>query len=120
MSELGYKNLRVLDGMLKKPWHPKLISVLQWIVVRYSKGQVVITSAYRDTGGIHSTDPLRAFDMRSRHWREPERIEKDINDYWIYDPERNWFRVCLYHTVSGPEGWHFHIQVHDNTILNVH
>lgn len=117
MSQLGYANHKILRGMFKKPWHDQLTEVLIWLTIRYSS--ITLTSTFRSKkihsqdSGIHSTNPLRAFDIRSRDFLFPQRIAKDINDYWIYDPNRDWLNVCVYHNTG--HGWHFHLQVHDNT-----
>ena len=118
MSCLGYKSHHVMIGILSHAWHPKLIEVLLWIKVRYS--EVIITSAFRSSkihpkdSGIHRTIPLRAFDMRSNVFDDPQAIADDINNAFLYDPDRPHLKVAIYHdTGSGP---HFHIQCHDHTI----
>lgn len=118
MSCLGFSNHHVLVGMLEVEWHPKLIELLLCIEVRYSK--VTITSAYRNKkihpsdSGIHMTKPLRSFDLRSRDFANPTSVQNDLNHIWIYDPDRPWLNVVVYHNTGL--GWHFHCQVHDNTI----
>ena len=120
MSCLGYKSHHVLIGILTHQWHPKLIEVLLWVKVRYDTSKVTITSAYRShkihdkDSGIHITIPLRAFDIRSSVFDDPQAIADDINDAFIYDPDRPDMKVAIYHD-SG-SGLHFHIQVHDHTI----
>jgi len=118
MSCLGYKSHHVLIGILTHQWHSKLIEVLLWIKVRYS--EVIITSGYRSSkihpkdSGIHCTIPLRAFDMRSNVFDDPQAIADDINNAFIYDPDRPLLEVVVYHDTGN--GLHFHIQVHDHTI----
>jgi hypothetical protein len=118
MSCLSYSNHHVLLGILEKPWHKNLMEFLLCISVRYSK--VTITSAYRSKkihpgdSGIHMTVPLRAFDLRSRDFADPVSVQNDLNRIWIYDPERPWLNTVVYHNTGF--GWHFHCQVHDNTI----
>lgn len=103
--------------MFKRAWHPKLIELFLWLTVRYSK--ITITCAARDKpihkhdSKIHMTDPLRAFDLRSKNFVAPMKIEADINANFIYDPNRPHFDVCQYKNIG--KGWHFHCQVHDNT-----
>ena len=117
MSALYYKNHKVLVGMFKRAWHPKLIELLTWLTVRHSK--ITLTSASRDKpihsndSGIHMTDPLRAFDLRSRDFPDPKRIEADINANFVYDPQRPYLQVCVYHDTGF--GHHFHCQVHNRT-----
>lgn len=111
---IGYKDIGVLKGMFLVPWHPKLVAVLIWLLGKYP-GKVLITCGYekRDYPSTHSTTPLRAIDIRSWYFKNPEEIEKQINDAFIYDPDRPEKKVCLYHDTG--KGWHFHIQVHDRT-----
>lgn len=109
------KNTEVLKSMLVYPAHPKLIELLQWVSCRYSK--VVFTGMYecRDYPSTHSTLPfVRAMDIRSSIYPDPKAVEADINEHWLYDPDRPWMQCALFHN-SG-RGWHFHLQVHDNTI----
>ena len=117
MSEIGFKNLNILENILTVPWHPTLISVLKWLRVRYHTGQLVITSAYRkDDQGVHGTIPLRGFDLRSYIFENPKAICDDINMNWIYDPKRPEMKACLLHDIG--KGIHFHVQVHPNTLYN--
>ena len=117
MSAIGYKNHKVLIGILTNAWHPKLLEVLLWLTVRYST--IIFTSAYRphkihsDDSGIHSTIPLRAFDLRSRVFSDPQKIADDINAHFIYDPARPNLNLNVYHDTG--QGHHFHIQVHPRT-----
>ena len=117
MSCIGYKSHKVLIGTLTYAWHPKLIEVLLWLTVRYST--IILTSAYRlkkihpKDSGIHGTVPLRAFDLRSAVFPDPQKIADDINAHFVYDPERPELKVCVYHDTG--QGRHFHIQVHQRT-----
>ena len=118
MSAIRFKNLNVLASMFKEPWHPILISLFKWILVRYSKNTVLITQAYekRNYPSVHSMSPLRGLDLRSWAFKDPppEEVEKDINEHWMYDPQRKDMKVCLYHDTG--RGIHFHLQVHPRTI----
>ena len=117
MSAIGYKSHKVLIGTLTHAWHPKLIELLLWLTVRHS--HLTITSAYREKpihssdSGIHSSIPLRAFDLRSRDFEDPVKVRNDINQHCIYDPDRPWLNVAIYHN-SGM-GFHFHLQIHENS-----
>jgi len=102
-------------SMFDRAWHPKLVEVLLWIETRY---RVVITEGSRPPrrpGDVHATTPLRAFDLRSWVFDNPEWVANRINRAWVYDPDRPDMNVAVLHD-SG-EGIHFHIQVHDNTYL---
>ena len=120
MSAIGFKNLKVLKGMFTLPWHPQLIKLLMWLVVRVSKDKITITSAYRKGDkGVHGTVPLRAFDIRSKSFDSPESICLDVNKTWTYDPARPEKTVALYHQSvdknGKSKGWHIHLQVHNDT-----
>lgn len=117
---IGYKNKTILWNMVRRPWHSNLTAVVDWFVNRH--GDVIITSAardkkiYKNDSGIHMQDPQRAVDIRSRNWRDPERIAADTNENWIYDPKRPHLDVCVYHTINNNlKGFHFHLQVHNRT-----
>ena len=115
MSAIGLKNLNVLEDMLKVGWSPILIAVLKWMIVRYSKDHILITSAYREGDpGVHGINPLRGLDLRSTVFEDPEQVVEDINSHWKYDPSRPEMKVALLHDVG--KGIHFHVQVHPNTI----
>lgn len=107
------KNYKVLESMLIHPAHPKLIELLEWICVRYS--EVVFTGMYedRDYPSTHSTIPVRAMDIRSWIYGEPQKVTDDINTHWIYDSERRELKCAVYHDTG--KGKHIHLQVHDNT-----
>lgn len=121
MSSIGFKNIKVLKGLFTVAWFPTLIAVLLWLMVRYNSYNILVTSAYRrkkihpKDSGIHCTIPLRAFDLRSWLFKDPMKVSLDINDNWVYDPQRPWLQVCKYHDTG--RGWHFHIQVHFRTRL---
>lgn len=102
--------------MFETAWHPSLISLLIWMVVRYSKDKILLTSAYRKGDkGVHGTLPLRGFDLRSYVFDNPEKICDDINTCFKYDPERPDKKCAIYHDVGN--GIHLHLQCHPNTIF---
>ncbi len=117
MRLLEFDNYHILERALSVAWHPNLIKVNMCIIHRYSN--TVVTSTYRphkihpSDSMIHCTIPLRADDMRSKVFEDPVAVRDDINRIWIYDLKRSWLNVCVYHNTGF--GWHFHIQVHDNT-----
>ena len=117
MIEEQYKNELVYIRSHSVVWHPKLTEFNLWFADRF--GTPVFTSTYRPgpihskDSGIHSSDPLRAEDLRSLIYKSPEEMERVINGHWVYDPTRSEMKVCTYHNTG--QGDHFHIQVHDNT-----
>ena len=115
---IEFKDDGVLEDCLRVRWHPTLIQVLNWIVENFR--DVTITEGWREGGpkDVHCTDPLRAFDMRSWVFPEPEFVETKINRAWIYDKKRPLMQVANLHD-SG-QGIHLHIQIHPNTVKAVY
>ncbi len=105
-----FKTLNVLSKALEHPWHPILIALHKWMVVRHQ--HIIMTSSWRPDG-IHSMIPLRAEDIRSWVFPNPTEVEADINQHWTYDPERSRYKVALFHGEKGHK--HIHLQVHDRT-----
>lgn len=119
-------------------WHPKLVELMVWLTVSLHTdhgNNLVVTSAWRpkkihhNDSGIHITNPLRAFDLRSHRWVadadgghyvsifgvEPEQIRDAVNHCWQYDSDRPNLKVCVFHNTGL--GWHMHMQVHPHTTL---
>ena len=114
---LKCKDESVLRACFKRAWHSTLIDLYVWIYNRYG-AKVMITEAWREPrspSDVHATDPIRAFDLRSTNFEDPEYIAEEINRNWTYDPERPSMKVALLHDVGL--GIHFHLQVHPNTIM---
>ena len=117
IGKVSYKSDRVFTNCHIVPWHPNLIKIALWILDTAS--EIVFTSGYRSKpihdkdSGIHTTDPLRAFDIRHYIYQNPEALNDRINRVWTYDPKRLNLKCSFLHD-SGL-GKHFHIQVHDNT-----
>jgi len=111
MLTLAFKNADQFRKYSGAALHKRLVDVLEWFIQRY--GYAVITSSVR-SDGIHSTYPLRAVDLRSSIYPQPDMVADEINRVWTYDPSRPQYQVCVYHDVGM--GMHFHIQVHKNTM----
>lgn len=116
--KIGYSSDRIFRNCHIVPWHFNLIKIANWLIG--ITDELVFTSGYRthlihdNDSGIHITDPLRAFDIRSYLYKSPKNIENRINSVWAYDPERpGKYNVANYHDTGL--GVHFHIQVHNNT-----
>lgn len=140
MVQLNFKNLEVLYEALHVPWHIILIDIYAWILERVNS--VTITSAFRwDSEGVHNTNPLRAFDLRSHDMPDPEKLHDDMNKFWVYDPARPHMRVCVLHAICPKcktnhdvlngivnvcvscgtditSHWHFHVQCSNSTTDN--
>lgn len=101
--------------MFTVAWHPKLIALFLWMVVRYSKDKIVLTAAYevRDKPSVHYVNPLRGLDIRSWVFKHPQEIVDDINAHWTYDFNRPNKKVAMLHNVG--KGEHIHLQVHEKT-----
>ena len=114
------KDYKVLKSLLQATYHPKLIALAIWICHRYSSP--VITSGWREEklwsgdSGIHGTFPCRALDWSVKWWEDPEKVEKDINDNWVYDPTRPEMKCAILHDVGN--GMHLHTQVTERTTYN--
>lgn len=90
---------------------PKLREIMRDIKDQF--GPQEITSLYRiGDNGVHGTLPLRAIDLRYN--RKSKKIEKYLNNNWIYDSERPGLNVAWVHD-SG-QGIHTHLQVHPRTV----
>ena len=114
-QSIELKNSDVLAALMLAKYHPTLIAVLRWFYKKY--GVMFITEGYRvalHPGDVHSTDPVRAADVRSHMFDNPYQVQDEINAEWCYDSRRPQMMVCVYHG-DTPESMHFHIQVHPNT-----
>ena len=120
---ITFKSIDIFLASFTKPWHPNLVKVMKSFEARQrlyeADSAMTITETYRPQlrpNDLHSTDLLRAIDLRSWIYYTPAKlIEIDFNKLWIYDPDRPEMKVLIYHdTGRGP---HFHLQVHPNTIL---
>ena len=107
------KNNDVILGVLAVPWEPKLKELLIWIENKWSNNTITCAYEKRDYSSVHSTIPLRGFDLRSRNFIDPQKIADEINSQWIYDPQRPEKKCCVFHDVG--KGPHFHLQVHNDT-----
>lgn len=112
------KDSSVMRGLMEKKFQPILVEINQYIIDTYGE---VITESWREPrhpGDVHSTDPVRAIDLRSWCYETKGTIEKirdDINSKWEYDPKRpGKYKVMIIHKVEGG-GVHAHVQCHPNT-----
>ena len=107
------KNTTVFRQLFKVPVDSDLIEMTAWIEDRFPG--VVITCGFerRDYPSVHSTNPLRGLDIRSRHLADPAAVCRRINREWIYDPDRPHKKCAVYHDAG--RGRHIHLQTHVNT-----
>ena len=110
------KTANVLAALLKWQYHHKLILLILWTLKRHKR--IMVTEGFRPArhaDDLHATKPVRAIDCRSWIYKNPRTIKKDVDDNWLYDPDRPELSCCKYHNVGL--GWHFHFQVHPKTIF---
>ena len=109
------KSTKVLRELLCMPYDPVLVTII--CELNDKLDILVVTEGYRDPlhkGDVHSTIPVRAIDIRSWVYSNPEGIVEYINEEWEYDYIRPQKHVAIYHSIKGG-GKHIHIQVHPNT-----
>jgi len=107
------KNVNVLRNILEPRIHPTLAQILEDITLTFG---VMITEGYRikrHINDLHGTTPVRAIDIRSWHYKNPQLVAEWINDRWMYDPDRRDMLCCILHDAGA--GPHMHIQVHPMT-----
>lgn len=109
------KNASVLSSLLSYRFHPKLVGIMEYVADKYG---MMITEGFRPAkhpNDVHSTDPVRAIDLRFRFYEEATAylIKDDLNNNWEYDVARPQMEVAIIH--GDGDNKHFHIQVHSNT-----
>ena len=109
---------KVFKALLEVTYHPKMIELALWYA--WSFNTPIITSAYRKNkvwdgdSGIHMTNPCRAIDWSCEGLTDCHKVTEEINNHWIYDPDRPEKKCAMCHNVGL--GLHIHTQVHDKTI----
>jgi len=107
------KDWKTVKGLMLVSFHPKMIALANWAILRFSK--IVFTSAYREGDkGVHGTIPCRGLDIRSWIYDAPQSIVDEINAHWKYDPVKRPEKRCAILHDTG-QGQHIHLQVHKNT-----
>ncbi len=109
------KNNSVLSGLMLHKFDPVLTEIVCWLAGTHG---LVMTESFRPAlhpGDVHSTDPVRAVDIRSKCYDGDlaGRIRDEINALWQYDSNRPQMKCAIIHDVGN--GIHFHIQSHPNT-----
>ena len=107
------KDTLVFRALLLKSYDPTLVEIVAGIEGLIPG--ICITEGWREGAGVHSADPCRGIDLRSRNYtlRQLEIIEAYVNDNWVYDPLRPAMNCILIHDVG--KGIHLHLQTHPNT-----
>jgi len=115
-GEIIIKDTKILTGLFERRFAPLLIKIISDVAKQHG---IVMTESYREPlhmGDVHSTQPVRAVDLRS--WAYPDEkaqeIKHEINRRWEYDPDRPNKHCAIIHRV-GNGGIHFHVQVHPRT-----
>ena len=114
-GDIVIKDINVLRGLMERNFHPLLINIILSVAEKHG---VFITESYRDKrhmGDLHGVNPVRAIDIRWWAYTEilANRIAKEINRTWEYDPDRPFLKCAVIHDAGS--GVHFHIQVSNKT-----
>lgn len=114
------KDSSVLSGLMSHKFSRALVEIIVWLAENHG---LVMTESFRPArhpGDVHSTDPVRAVDIRSKCYDgdQASRIRDEINTIWEYDSNRPQMKCAIIHDVGN--GVHFHIQVHPNTTKRSH
>ena len=114
------KNSSVLSGLMLHKFDRMLVEIVCWLADNHG---LVMTESFRPalhSGDVHSTDPVRAVDIRSKCYDGDHagKIRDEINAMWQYDSNRPQMRCAIIHDVGN--GVHFHIQTHPNTCRRDH
>lgn len=113
---VGIKSIGIFIRLMKHSYHQQLCEIAAYILERLCQEEIlpVITSAYRPADkGVHGA--YRGLDFRS-HGIPQELIDEicyEVNERWMYDPNRPEKKCLIYHDVG--RGPHFHLQTHPNT-----
>lgn len=118
-KRIAIKDPAVLSGLMLKTYDSKLVDIVRYLSTRYP---ITFTESYRKglhTGDLHSTDPVRAVDLRSWIYTdsELESLILEVNTLWEYDSTRPSMKCCVLHDSGG--GKHLHLQVHPRTKCTV-
>lgn len=125
MPDIRLKNENIFRGLALHLFHLKLVDIICWIIVTF--GLILMTESFRHQrhkNDLHGTKPVRAIDIRAWIYPDPIKVVRAINKKFIYDPNRPWKKVAVYHQNSKKDpksnpktgiGYHLHIQVHLNT-----
>lgn len=115
--EVMLKDEYVLAGLMHKTFHVHLVDIVIWWLSEFKR--LTITESFRHMrhpNDLHGVKPVRAIDIRSWDYADPQAIAERVNEVWQYDPDRPWMQVCVYHeSKPGADDWHFHVQVHQKT-----
>jgi len=96
------KNSQVLAGLMQHKFHPKLTKIICWLADNHGMVMTESFRAARHPGDVHSTDPVRAVDIRSRCYDGDlaGNIRDEINARWQYDPGRPRMQCAIIHDVG--------------------
>ena len=109
----SFKTEKVYLAHSTKEHDHQLARIEFWVIKTFG---MVVTCAYRKKrhkNDLHGTIPVRAKDIRSWCYDNPEEVTAAINNKWVYDPTRPKKKIAVYHD-SG-EGPHIHLQTHPRT-----
>lgn len=110
---LSFKTFDIFLGIRNNMTSQGIFDILDYLVTKYG---VVVTESWRERrheNDLHGYRPLRAVDVRSWCYDDPQAIADEINERWQYDASRPNMKCAIFHD-SG-QGDHIHIQVHPRT-----
>ena len=112
-GELKHKTRQIYFNSTTKEHDRKLVNIEYWIIKNFG---MLVTCAWRrqrHSNDLHGLIPVRAKDIRSWCYKDPQLVVNAINARWIYDPARPHMKVAVLHN-SG-QGRHIHLQSHPAT-----
>lgn len=115
--ELKFKDKDVYMSNATHAHCHRLAEIEFWVLSNFG---MLVTCAHRrsrHSNDLHGTDPVRAKDIRSWCYKDPEKVVAAINAMWVYDPSRPHMLVAVYHDAGS--GKHIHLQSHPHTTIRV-
>lgn len=106
----------ILDQIV--PPHPRLLAVFKDALLSLPNDCTIVITSFWRLDGIHKLSRALDFYVQEFVGRQNGEFAKEFNETWEYDPKRpGKYEVLQWHTVDPrkKKGWHFHLQVHDNT-----
>ena len=91
------KDTEILFQMLTHKAHPNLVVLVNWVFERGLLKTITCAFEERKKPSVHSTEPYRGLDCRSRGIKNPQGVCDEINGRWIYDPKRPEYKCAIHH-----------------------
>lgn len=105
---------------------PESIICIVYFMAAYSwsrwRKKIVITEIFREHDPVGTHKNWRAIDVRNSVFTRAEALELAgrVNTFAVYDPTRPEKKCCIVYELdpNGKHDDHFHIQVHERTVIN--